>query len=67
MMLHLRFEGLSYELERERLQLKAGWSDTAVKRKLSGFFRISFDRFDSYHIQRRPNRDAYVPSDLLNA
>ncbi len=55
MTIHVRFEGRSFDLEGERLQLHAGAGDAEIRQRLAGFLDVGADRFGDYVIDRRPS------------
>jgi hypothetical protein len=59
-MVHIRFEGRSYDLAENQLGIAAGMSDKAIKERLANHFDVKGSRFDSYVIDRRPSGDLIV-------
>lgn len=54
-MIHVRFEGRSYELNGSQLGLTPGCSDSVVKDRLARFLEVAPGRLVDYVIDRRPN------------
>ncbi|MEG4113256.1 MULTISPECIES: hypothetical protein [unclassified Microcoleus] len=59
-MVHIRFEGRSYDLAENQLGIAAGMSDKAIKERLAKHFDVKGDRFESYVLDRRPSGDLIV-------
>ena len=59
-MVHIRFEGRSYDLTKHALGLNGHGHDTDVKARLAHHFDVSPQRFDFYVVDRRPNGDLIV-------
>jgi hypothetical protein len=59
-MVHIRFEGRSYDLTENQLGISVGMSDKAVKERLATHFDVRGDRFESYVLDRRPSGDLIV-------
>ncbi len=59
-MVHIRFEGRSYDIAERQLNINAGMNDTAIKQSLAKHFDVSQDRLQSYVIDRRPSGDLII-------
>ncbi len=59
-MVHIRFEGRSYDLAEDLLGIVAGMSDKAIQERLANHFDVKGDRFESYVLDRRPSGDLIV-------
>jgi hypothetical protein len=59
-MIHIRFEGRSYDMQESQLGLSAAMSDTAVKQRLAQHFEVQLNRFESYIIDRKESGDLIV-------
>ena len=59
-MVHVRFEGRSYDLTERQLDLNGHGHDTDVKACLALHFDVSPERFALYVIDRLPNGDLIV-------
>lgn len=59
-MVHVRFEGRSYDIADRQLGAVSSLSDTALKERLAQHFDVSKNRFDSYVVDRRPSGDLIV-------
>ena len=59
-MIHIRFEGRSYDVAENQLSIAAGMSDKAIKERLANHFDVKGDRFESYVFDRRPSGDLIV-------
>ncbi|MDX2273515.1 MAG: hypothetical protein NW237_16405 [Cyanobacteriota bacterium] len=54
-MVHIRFEGRSYDLPESRLNLTASMPDREIKQCLARHLDVSQERLQYYVIDRRPN------------
>lgn len=59
-MVHVRFEGRSYDITETQLSVTAGMNDTTVKERLAQHFDVKRDRLESYVVDRRPSGDLIV-------
>lgn len=59
-MVHVRFEGRSYDIPENQLRLTAGMNDTTIKQCLAQYFDVKRDRFESYVVDRRPSGDLII-------
>lgn len=59
-MVHIRFEGRSYDINEQKIGVTAGMNDHLVKERLAQHFDVHFNRFESYVIDRRPSGDLIV-------
>ena len=59
-MVHVRFEGRSFDLTRRELGLNGHGHDADVKDRLARHFEVSPERFSPYVVERRPNGDLIV-------
>nr|WP_229425741.1 hypothetical protein [Lusitaniella coriacea] len=59
-MVHVRFEGRSYDVTENQLNLTAGLSDAQLKERLAQHFDISVNRFCHYVVDKRPSGDTIV-------
>lgn len=59
-MVHVRFEGHSYDIAQTQLGVTAGMNDSAIKERLAQHFDIGCDRFESYVVDRRPSGDLII-------
>ncbi|KOP27991.1 hypothetical protein AMR41_02115 [Hapalosiphon sp. MRB220] len=59
-MVHIRFEGRSYDVSESQLGLTAKMNDIAIKQRLAQHFDVQLNRFESYVIDRRPSGDLIV-------
>ncbi|MFS8118966.1 MAG: hypothetical protein ACMG55_10810 [Microcoleus sp.] len=59
-MVHIRFEGRSYDLAENQLGIAAGMGDKAIKERLAQHFDVKGDRFESYILDQRPSGDLIV-------
>ncbi len=56
-MVHIRFEGRSYDVEENQLEINASMSDRTLKDRIARHLEISTNRLNSYVIDRRPSGD----------
>ncbi len=59
-MVHIRFEGRSYDLAEIQLGVTATMNDTAIKERLAQHFDVVGDRFQPYVVDRRPSGDLII-------
>lgn len=59
-MVHVRFEGRSYDFTEQQLDLGTGMSDTQIKERLARHFEVSLDRWKDYIVDRGPRGDLIV-------
>ena len=59
-MVHVRFEGRSYDMTETQLGVTAGMNDTAVKERLAQHLDVGRDRLQFYVVDRRPSGDLIV-------
>ncbi len=59
-MVHVRFEGRSFDLTRRELGLNGQRRDADIKARLALYFDVSPERFDIYIVDRRPNGELIV-------
>jgi hypothetical protein len=59
-MVHVRFEGRSYDVAETQLNVTAGMNDTTVKERLAQHLDVGCDRLKSYVVDRRPSGDLII-------
>lgn len=59
-MVHIRFEGRSYDLRERDLDLKAGMNDNEIKDCLARHFDVRADKFRGYVVDRVANGNLIV-------
>lgn len=59
-MVHIRFEGRSYDLNENHLAVTVGMSDAEIKRRLAKHFDVVYDRLEPYVVDRRTNGDIII-------
>jgi hypothetical protein len=59
-MVHVRFEGRSFDFEERRLGITAGMSEGEIKERLARQLEVGLDRFRSYVVDRGPSGDLIV-------
>jgi len=59
-MVHVRFEGRSYDYAEQELGLTNGMSDAEVKALLARHFEVATERFGGYVVDRSPTGDLIV-------
>lgn len=50
-MLYIEFDGKSYQLERNELNLTARMKDSFIKETLANYFKVEPKRLDRYEVQ----------------
>jgi len=59
-MVHVRFEGRSYDYTEQQLELGTAMSDVEIKERLARHFEVGLERFKSYVVDRGPSGDLIV-------
>lgn len=59
-MVHIRFEGRSYDIKISELGLEQSMNDNAIKQRLAQYLDVAINCFEYYIIDRRPNGDLIV-------
>ncbi|KST66152.1 hypothetical protein [Mastigocoleus testarum] len=59
-MIHVRFQGRSYDITQSQISLDSNMSDVAIKERLAQHFDVNLISFESYVIDRRPSGDLIV-------
>ena len=59
-MVHIRFEGRSYDLRPEQIQLGNNMTDRDIKQQLARYFDVAPNRFNQYVVDRTENGDLIV-------
>lgn len=59
-MVHVRFEGKSYDLTEQQLGMTAGMSDALVMERVSQHLDVGAARFNDYVVDRRPSGDIVI-------
>ena len=59
-MIHVRFQGRSYDISQNQIGLDLNMADVAIKERLAQHFDVNLTSFESYVIDRRPSGDLIV-------
>ena len=59
-MVHVRFEGRSYDVTERHLGINLEMGDRAIKDRVARYLEIPNRRLESYVIDRRPSGDTIV-------
>ncbi|NJL64876.1 MAG: hypothetical protein HC903_27550 [Methylacidiphilales bacterium] len=59
-MVHIRFEGRSYDMQEAQVNLNAAMNDSTIKQRLAQHFDVNLNRFETYVIDRRPSGDLII-------
>ncbi|MBE9094035.1 hypothetical protein [Tychonema sp. LEGE 07203] len=59
-MVHIRFEGRSYDVAESQLDILVGMSDKDIKERLANHFDVKGSRFESYVLDRPASGDLIV-------
>ena len=59
-MIHVRFEGRSYDFSEQQLALTSGMSDAEIKERLARQFEVGRERLNSYIVHRGPSGDLII-------
>jgi len=57
---HVRFNGRSFDVPLTQLELSAGFSDEQIKRSLSQYLEVPTARLDDYVVDRHANGNLTV-------
>lgn len=59
-MVHIRFEGRSYDLTERELGITSNMNENAIKQRLAQHFDVHTNRLNGYVIDHRPSGDTIV-------
>ena len=59
-MVHVRFEGRSYDLSENQLNIRPNMNDGQIKERLAQHFDVSSDRLGTYVIDRPTSGDLII-------
>ncbi len=59
-MVHIRFEGRSYDVTERQLRVTHQMNDTQIKERLAQHFDVNLNRFSDYVVDKRPSGDLIV-------
>ncbi|MFB2892990.1 hypothetical protein ACE1CI_08770 [Aerosakkonemataceae cyanobacterium BLCC-F50] len=59
-MVHIRFEGRSYDVTERQLNVTPGMNDKAIKEHLARHLDVGCDRLEHYVIDRRASGDLII-------
>lgn len=59
-MIHVRFEGRSYDLREGELDLALGSADGRILERVASYLDVKPERFRHYVVDRRPSGDVIV-------
>lgn len=59
-MIHIRYEGRSFDVKEPDLNVQAGMNDVAIKERIARHFQVSVDKLQFYVVDRTPNGDLIV-------
>ncbi|MGB3240035.1 MAG: hypothetical protein WBB29_17200 [Geitlerinemataceae cyanobacterium] len=59
-MVHIRFEGRSYDMSETQLGIRTNMTDIVVKERVAGYFDVNCDRLQFYVVDRRPSGDIVI-------
>ncbi len=59
-MVHVRFEGRSFDLVEQHLQIHPGMDDTAIKKQIAQHLEVPLNRLNPYVVDRRPSGDLII-------
>ncbi len=59
-MVHVRFEGRSYDVTERQIHISRDASDRTIKSRLAQHFDVTENRFETYVVDRRPSGDIIV-------
>lgn len=59
-MVHIRFEGQSFDVAESQLGITNGMNDKILKERLANHLDVNRNRLESYVIDRRPSGDLII-------
>ncbi len=59
-MIHVRYEGRSFDVNEARVNAHAGLPDAKIKEQLARHLDVVCQRFDNYVVDRTPNGDLVI-------
>ncbi len=59
-MIHLRFEGRSYDFSENKLGIRVGDDNAEIRKRLAQRLDVGTGRLEGYVVDRRPNGDLIV-------
>ncbi len=59
-MIHIRFEGRSFDVEPRQLGIASNAQDTVIKARIAQHLDVKADRLNAYVVDRRPSGDIIV-------
>ena len=59
-MVHIRFEGRSYDVAEQTLGLQVGMDDRPLKAHIARYLDVPRNRLDAYVVDRRPSGDVII-------
>ncbi len=59
-MVHIRFEGKSFDVTEQQLGMTAGMSDALVMERVAQHLDVGAGRFTTYVVDRRPSGDIVI-------
>jgi hypothetical protein len=59
-MVHVRFEGRSFDYAERELRVESGMTDREIKARLARFLDASTDRFEDYVVERTARGDLII-------
>ena len=59
-MVHIRFEGRSYDIKEDRVNIASGMSDSQIKERLAQHFDVGISSFTNYVVDRPSSGDLII-------
>ncbi|WP_413163524.1 hypothetical protein ACL6C3_29310 [Capilliphycus salinus ALCB114379] len=59
-MVHIRFEGRSYDVNENQLEITNQMTDNAIKQRVAKYLEVKFDRLNLYVVDHRPSGDLII-------
>lgn len=59
-MIHVRFEGRSFDVNERQVNIAENMSDLAIKERLARHLEVKSDRLNTYVVDRRPSGDLII-------
>ncbi|MEB3280230.1 MAG: hypothetical protein VKK42_15050 [Lyngbya sp.] len=59
-MVHIRFEGRSYDINENQLGITNQMNDNGIKERVAKYLEVNFDQLNLYVVDHRPSGDLII-------